>query len=82
MKWTTRILALVTAVLFALSLTLIIGIDTNWGKTEVTRMTLTSADGDEISAILYKPKTATPEYPAPILLYTHGGNDMLEQGSP
>lgn len=82
MKWTTRILALVTAVLFALSLTLIIGIDTNWGKTEVTRMTLTSADGDEISAILYKPKTATPENPAPILLYTHGGNDMLEQGSP
>lgn len=82
MKWTTRILALVTAVLFALSLTLIVGIDTNWGKTEVTRMTLTSADGDEISAILYKPNTATPETPAPILLYTHGGNDMLEQGSP
>lgn len=82
MKKTTRILALVTALLFALSLTLIVGIDTNWGKTEVTRMTLTSADGDEISAILYKPNTATPENPAPALLYTHGGNDMLEQGSP
>lgn len=81
MKKGTCILALITAVLFALSLLLIIGTDTNWGKVEVTRMTLTSADGDEISAMLYKPSTATPETPAPAVLYAHGGNDMLEQGS-
>ena len=81
MKTGTRILALVTVILFALSLLLIIGTDTNWGKVEVTRMTLTSADGDEISAMLYKPNTATPETPAPAVLYAHGGNDMLEQGS-
>ena len=81
MKVSTRILALVTVLLFALSLVLIIGTDTNWGKVEVTRMTLTSPDGDEISALLYKPNSATPETPAPCVLYCHGGNDMLEQGS-
>ena len=45
MKKSTRILALVTALLFALSLVLIIGIDTNWGKAELTNMTLVTPDG-------------------------------------
>ncbi len=81
MKTSTRVYTLITVLLFALSLVLIIGTDTDWGKVEVTRMTLTSADGDEISAMLYKPHTATPETPAPCVLYAHGGNDMLEQGS-
>lgn len=63
-----------------IALVTIIGTDTNWGKVEVTRMTLTSADGDEISAMLYKPNTATAENPAPAVMYCHGGNDMLEQG--
>ncbi|MBR6299927.1 MAG: alpha/beta hydrolase [Clostridia bacterium] len=81
MKTSTRILCLVTVLLFGLSLLLIIGTDTDWGKIEVTRMTLTSADGDEISALLYKPHSATPDNPAPCVLYCHGGGDMLEQGS-
>ena len=81
MKKSTRILCLVTVLLFGLSLLLIIGTDTDWGKIEVTRMTLTTPDGDEISALLYKPYSATPENPAPCVLYCHGGNDMLEQGS-
>ena len=80
MKTSTRILAVVTVILFALSMLLIIGTDSDWGKVELTRMTLTSADGDEISAMLYKPKTATPDNPAPAVLYAHGGSDMLEQG--
>ena len=71
----------VTFVLFALALILIIGIDTNWGNTTVKKLTLSTADGDVISAILYKPKTATPDNPAPAVMYAHGGNDMLEQGS-
>ena len=80
MKTSTKILAVVTVILFALSMLLIIGTDSDWGKVELTRMTLTSADGDEISAMLYKPKSATPENPAPAVLYAHGGSDMLEQG--
>ena len=67
--------------LFALSLLLIIGIDTNWGKTEVTKLNLATADGDQISAFMYRPKAATAENPAPVVMYVHGGSDMLEQGS-
>ncbi len=71
----------VTFILFALAMIMIIGVDTNWGKTTVKKLTLSSADGDVISALLYKPKSATPENPAPVVMYAHGGNDMLEQGS-
>ncbi len=80
-KRRVRVSVLVVLVLFVLSMTMILATDTNWGKIEMTRMTLTSADGDEISAMLYKPKTATPKTPAPCVMYCHGGNDMLEQGS-
>ena len=70
----------ITAVfLIALSMTLILGTDSGWGKVTVKNMILTTPDGDRISALLYKPKTATPENPAPALLFGHGGNDMLEQ---
>lgn len=80
-KTLKKLIALLVVILVALSaLTMVIGTDTNWGKTEVTRLTLLSADGDEISAMLYKPKTATPETPAPCVMFCHGGNDMLEQG--
>ena len=62
-----------------LSLVLIVGTDTAWGKVEVTKLNLTSADGDQVSAMLYKPKDASPENPVPLAMITHGGNDMLEQ---
>ena len=80
-KVSKRLIALLAVILVALiALAMVIGTDTNWGKTEVTRMTLLSADGDEVSAMLYKPKSATSETPAPCVMYCHGGNDMLEQG--
>lgn len=66
-------------IMMTLSLTLILGVDSDWGKIEVKHMTLTSADGDRISAMLYKPKTATEKTPAPCAMICHGGNDMLEQ---
>ena len=76
----TRIIALIIVLALSIfSLVLIKGTDTNWGKTEVTKLTLSSADGDEISAMLYKPNTASPESPAPCAMILHGGNDMLEQ---
>ena len=78
-KRTALIPLILIIFLAALSLTLILGVDSNWGKTKVTNMILTSADGDRISAMLYKPDSATPENPAPCAMILHGGNDMLEQ---
>ena len=80
-KVSKKLIALLAVILVAvIAMAMVIGADTNWGKTEVTRLTLLSADGDEISAMLYKPSTATPETPAPCVMFCHGGNDMLEQG--
>lgn len=71
----------VTVVLLVLSLLLIIGIDTNWGKVEVTKLNLATAEGDQLSAFLYRPKSANKDNQVPIVMYAHGGSDMLEQGS-
>lgn len=71
--------ALAMVAILALSIVLIIGVDTCWGKVEITRMILTSAEGDQISVMLYKPKSASPDNPVPLAMITHGGNDMLEQ---
>lgn len=78
-KSTKKALAWALALLCLLSTVLIIGTDTNWGKVETTRMVLTSADGDEISAMLYKPKNASADFQVPCAMICHGGNDMLEQ---
>lgn len=71
--------AISLVVLFALSMLLILGTDSSWGSVTLKKMTLTSADGDRISAMLYRPASATEESPAPCVMITHGGNDMLEQ---
>ena len=63
----------------ASSMFLIIGTDTAWGKVEVTRLNLTSADGDQISAMMYKPKAAQTDNKVPMVMLCHGGNDMFEQ---
>lgn len=65
-------------VLSALALILVIGTDTAWGKVRVEKMVLSSSDGDVVNAMLYRPKTATAENPAPAVVLYHGGNDMLE----
>ena len=61
MKKTHLFGLLLSVVLMALSLLLIIGVDTNWGKTEVTKLNLASGDGDQISALMYRPKAATAD---------------------
>ena len=78
---TLSIAALVTVVVFALSLVLIIGTSTNWGKVEITDLNLVTADGDKIHALLYKPKAASAENKVPMAILAHGGSDMLEQSS-
>ena len=51
------------ALMTILSMVMIIGTDTGWGKVEVTHQVLTSADGDEINSMLYKPKAADKDLP-------------------
>ena len=70
-----------TLLVFALSITLIIGTSTAWGKVEITDLKLASGDGDKIHALLYKPKNVNEENPAPLAILAHGGSDMLEQTS-
>lgn len=79
MKKTTKIVGIVTLVLIALALFLTIGIDTSFGKVEVKHLVIPTADGDEINCLMYKPKSATAENPAPAVMFAHGGNDMAEQ---
>lgn len=66
------------AALSVLALILIIGTDTAWGKVRVEKMVLSSSDGDVVNAMLYRPRTATKDNPAPAVVLYHGGNDMLE----
>ena len=73
------IAAVIMVFVLLLSLVLIVGTDTAWGKVETTKLNLTSADGDQVSAMLYKPKSASAENPVPLAMICHGGNDMLEQ---
>lgn len=73
---TVAIIAIAIAV--AVTFLTVIGTDTAWGKVRVEKMVLSSADGDVVNAMLYRPRTATAENPAPAVVLYHGGNDMLE----
>ena len=82
MKNKPLLIALVAvAVVFALSLLLIIGTSTSWGKVEVTSLAFATGDGDKINVLLYKPRAANPENKVPLVILAHGGSDMLEQTS-
>ena len=48
------------------------GVITGWGNVRIEHLTLSGYNGDEISAILYIPKNATNETPAPMLFNIHG----------
>ena len=64
---------------FAVTLILVIlaalvnwGVITGWGDVKITRMTMVGRDGCQFSALLYVPKTATNENPAPAVINFHG----------
>lgn len=48
------------------------GVISGWGNVRIERLTLSGYNGDEISALLYIPKNATNETPAPMLFNVHG----------
>jgi len=72
---------LIVLIIFALSLTLIIGTTTSWGKVKITDLKLATGDGDRIHCLLYKPRNVSVDNPAPLVIIGHGGSDMLEQTS-
>ncbi len=48
------------------------GVTTGWGQVEITRTNIQSTDGKTVSAVVYRPKTATNESPAPVVVNLHG----------
>lgn len=75
------IATIVIALIFVVSLVLINGTSTSWGKVEITDLNLVSADGDKVHTLLYKPYAVNAENKAPLAIIAHGGSDMLEQAS-
>ena len=61
----------VLAVLAALTV-LLWGITTGWGRVQITRTNIQSTDGKTLSAVVYRPVTATNETPAPLVVNLHG----------
>lgn len=49
------------------------GVITGWGGVRITRLTLVGNDGLRYSALMYVPKSATDDTPAPAAIFTHGG---------
>lgn len=48
------------------------GVVTGWGQVKVSRLTLSGTNGDKLSVLLYQPKSATQESPAPCVICYHG----------
>lgn len=74
-----KLIAIIIAAVLLVSAILVCGTDTAWGDVEVSHIVLASDTGDEVNCLLYKPKSATAENPAPCVMLGHGGNDMMEQ---
>ena len=62
----------VTVLLVILTAVLNWGVVSDWGNVKITRMTMVGRDGNQFSALLYVPKTATNATPAPALINFHG----------
>ena len=75
-------IALITVLsIYLLSIIVITGTTTSWGKVEVTDLAFASGDGDKVHVLLYKPKDVNENNKAPLAILAHGGSDMLEQTS-
>ena len=68
---------------FAISLAVMIvcsvfiwGFQTSWGDVTIKRLTLTSEDGTTVTTLVYIPKTATDDDPAPCVVIMHGRSNQ------
>lgn len=79
-KNTAKILLAASLIAGLILALLIAGIDTSWGKVDVKLGKLISDNGTLVNYKIYIPKTASPQNPAPALLYAVGGGDGLDAG--
>lgn len=71
----SSILRLIISIVLLLAVTLVNwGVITGWGGVQIKRINLVGDDGLTYSALLYVPKTATNETPAPAIYMIHGGS--------
>lgn len=47
-------------------------LQTNFGKVDVVDIRMDMGAGEQFSVIMFKPKTATPATPAPVIIASHG----------
>jgi alpha/beta superfamily hydrolase len=70
-KKAVRFFAVTMAILLACSI-MIWGFQTAWGQVKVSRIYINSQDGTSVSSLIYVPKNATDETPAPVAVIFHG----------
>ena len=70
-----RFLAITLAVLL-LSSIMIWGFQTSWGDVTIKRITITGDNGYLISSLVYLPKEASNENPAPVVMMFHGRSNQ------
>ena len=70
-KKAVRFFCLCLAILLVCSI-FIWGFQSDWGQVRITRIYINGPDGSQISSLLYVPKTATDETPAPVAVIFHG----------
>ncbi len=51
--------------------------ETNWNRVEVKTGVTLNECGDTVKYKAYIPKSASPENPAPLVIYAHGGSDGI-----
>lgn len=80
--WNRKMVMLTLAILLmAVGTFLNLAVNTNGGEVKVRRVTYSDSSGNMVSGILYIPRTATKETPAPAVLTNHGGGASAEAQS-
>ena len=70
-KKAVRFFAVTMAILLVCSI-MIWGFQTAWGQVKISRIYINSQDGTSVSSLIYVPKNATDENPAPVAVIYHG----------
>ena len=77
-KSAAKVVLLVSLALFFVGLLVASIVSTNYGNTEMRRLSVMTDRGVAISLEVYKPKTATKDNPAPAVMLIPGGNASVE----
>ena len=80
MKRNLKLFCIALAILMIAAI-VVKGVDTSWGAVSVKRASEVSPNGYLMNYKLYIPKFATPENPAPALVYMVGGGASLDESS-